>query len=398
MMPKENAYLELLKFSLSPKERDVPDCLSYIDWDSLLKFANKQSILGIYANVIVKDNQKFVDSKWMGNKPSRTNLIKWYGLLNIIENRNKLVDQKAIEVTKQYQNGGFETCILKGQGNAAYYPNPLSRLSGDIDIWVIPEIDKDNTDRLKQIVSFIKKTNAPEIMNKYHVEYHDNGISIEAHSVPAKFYISSSDMELQKYFIAKKERNTKNSIFLNNKSGKINVPTADFNLVYQLLHSYKHFLSEGIGLRHVIDYYYLLKKVEWVDDVVYMNMWQANKNEVIAYIKKFGCFKFAGALSYIIHEILGLEKEYMLIEPNRQEGEFLLCEILKSGNFGKFDERVNSIRRRTNHFSRYLSRILFKMRLINHYPQWVLMEPITYAIEFYDSRKYRKMLAKWMKE
>ena len=88
----------------------------------------------------------------------------------------------------------------------------------------------------------------------------------------------------------------------------------------------------------------------------------------------------------------------MLIEPNRQEGEFLLCEILKSGNFGKFDERVNSIRRRTNHFSRYLSRILFKMRLINHYPQWVLMEPITYAIEFYDSRKYRKMLAKWMKE
>ena len=142
--------------------------------------------------------------------------------------------------------------------------------------------------------------------------------------------------------------------------------TADFNMVYQLLHSYKHFLSEGIGLRHVIDYFFLLKNVEWVDTIDYSNMWQANKEEVLFYIKKFGYYKFACAMAYVIHDILGLEKEHMLIEPNKNEGKFLLQEIFEGGNFGKYDERVNAIHQKGNHLSRYFSRIWFMMRMIKH--------------------------------
>ncbi len=36
------------------------------------------------------------------------------------------------------------------------------------------------------------------------------------------------------------------------------VPTAAFNVVYQLVHIYKHLFQEGTGLRQVIDYYLLI--------------------------------------------------------------------------------------------------------------------------------------------
>ena len=132
-------FLKFLRYCLSYEKQHIPSCISCINWDALLNFAEKQSILGIYANVLFKNNNQLTESEWMGNKPSELCLMKWYGYFNIIERRNQQVNKKTIEVVKQYQKGGFDTYILKGQGNAAYYPNPMSRNSGDIDIWVIPK-------------------------------------------------------------------------------------------------------------------------------------------------------------------------------------------------------------------------------------------------------------------
>ncbi len=41
--------------------------------------------------------------------------------------------------------------------------------------------------------------------------------------------------------------------------GEIVAPTARFNAIQQLLHIYHHLFDSGIGLRQIMDYYFVLK-------------------------------------------------------------------------------------------------------------------------------------------
>ena len=36
------------------------------------------------------------------------------------------------------------------------------------------------------------------------------------------------------------------------------IPTVEFNIIFQLTHIYSHLMNEGIGLRQLLDYYYVL--------------------------------------------------------------------------------------------------------------------------------------------
>ena len=42
------------------------------------------------------------------------------------------------------------------------------------------------------------------------------------------------------------------------EQGEIAIPTMEFNLIFQLTHIYAHLMNEGIGLRQLLDYYYVL--------------------------------------------------------------------------------------------------------------------------------------------
>lgn len=54
------------------------------------------------------------------------------------------IEAKALQfekISKIFADSGFHTCLLKGQGNALYYPNPFVRQSGDIGLWVEGKCD-----------------------------------------------------------------------------------------------------------------------------------------------------------------------------------------------------------------------------------------------------------------
>ena len=41
-------------------------------------------------------------------------------------------------------------------------------------------------------------------------------------------------------------------------AGQISVPTIEFNMIFQLIHIMRHFFHDGMGLRQLVDYYWLL--------------------------------------------------------------------------------------------------------------------------------------------
>lgn len=66
-------------------------------------------------------------------------------------------------------------------------------------------------------------------------------------------------------------------------------------------------------------------------------------------------------MMWVLKEACGMSSENMLCEPNEIEGNFLLCEIMAGGNFGK--SRTDGLNR--NSLSRY--RVM-----VQHYPSEVL--------------------------
>ena len=42
------------------------------------------------------------------------------------------------------------------------------------------------------------------------------------------------------------------------EQGEIAIPTVEFNIIFQLTHIFSHLMNEGIGLRQLVDYYYVL--------------------------------------------------------------------------------------------------------------------------------------------
>ena len=52
-------------------------------------------------------------------------------------------------------------------------------------------------------------------------------------------------------------------------------------------------------------------------------------------LKHLGLWKFAGAVMYVLHEVVGLPEEKMIAPMAEKRGKLLLAEILNGGNFGK---------------------------------------------------------------
>ena len=69
------------------------------------------------------------------------------------------------------------------------------------------------------------------------------------------------------------------------EQGEVAIPTVEFNFIFQLTHIYAHLMNEGIGLRQLLDYYFVLLHAD-IKNVV----------ELQRNLKHIGLWKFAGAI------------------------------------------------------------------------------------------------------
>lgn len=105
------------------------------EWDELFDMSQKQAVAGVIFSALDKLSVH-------GQKPPSPLIYKWIGVSEQIKQRNILLNQKCVDLTGLFSDSGFDSCILKGQGNALMYPEPLLRTSGDIDIWGKGKRDK----------------------------------------------------------------------------------------------------------------------------------------------------------------------------------------------------------------------------------------------------------------
>jgi len=294
--------------------------LSEDDWGKLFRIAQQQSLVGIcFSGIESLPNEQ---------RPPKKVLLNWYASTLQIENRNIAVSKYTMELCSQLFGDGFSACILKGQAAAAYYPNALRRQSGDIDLWMRTSCGTLQKDR-NMTIAFVRNNMGNAKARYHHIDYDvNNDIHVELHFMPTWLNNPITNRKLQRWF-----ENVKDAQFANNTNGGFSVPTDMFNAIYLLLHIQKHILEEGIGLRQLLDYYYLLLKCDFDN----------RKKELNSLFKRFGMIRTARAVMYVLHEVFDLDHKRLLCEPDEKLGRFLIEEIMLAGNFGKYDPRIRNL-------------------------------------------------------
>ncbi len=320
---------ELLQVALGNR-----DSLSAIpsanEWANLLRDAQKQSIVGILADGLERLPE--------AQRPPRPILFRWIGLTQMVEKSYALQMQRAKELTELFSAKGYSSTVLKGVGFSQLYDNPAHRQCGDIDLWV-------DGDR-KEVLLWVRASYGVEHVVWHHIDANIfDDVHTEIHFHPGWFYNPFLNIRLQKWFESWKKSQMNPILELGFAH-----PSLPFNAVYSLVHLYHHFIEEGIGIRHILDYYFIL-----------IHLPLGEREEVVRVLENLGLLKLASALMWVLGVICGLKDEYFLTSPNEKEGRFLLDEIVRGGNFGRY--RTDYRKRNT------IERIV---TFLKHYPREVI--------------------------
>ena len=368
-------FFDFLRFCIG-SDSEIPSSLKEADWKELYRIAQKQCLVGILFDGIQKLPPAEVGM-------SKDLLLQWMMQCQMQEKANVRLNDAAIQVSEWFRKKGFRTCILKGQGNALLYSNGLHRTPGDIDIWV------EGGD--KRVISFVRSISPHEKACYHHIEFPSyKGVEVEVHYRPSFLLCFWHNRKLQKYYERVKEEQFSHRVMLG-EQGEIAIPTVEFNLIFQLTHIYAHLMNEGIGLRQLLDYYYVLISDDLLvisDDLLMISDdLLVIRDRVQKELKELGLWKFAGAIMYIMQEVFGLPASRLIVPPNEKYGRFVLNEVLEAGNFGKHDARNRFGRSQLGH---NLQRVYRDIRLVRYFPAEALCEPLFRIWHFFWRLKHRR--------
>ena len=424
MEKQHQIFFDFLRFCIG-SDSEITSSLKEADWKELYRIAQKQCLVGV-----LFDGIKKLPTEHVGMKKEL--LLQWMAESQMLEKANVRLNDAAIQVSEWFRKKGFRTCILKGQGNALMYPNPYSRTPGDIDIWV------EGGD--KRVISFVRSISPHEKACYHHIEFPSyKGVEVEVHYRPSFLLCFWHNRKLQKYYERVKEEQFSHRVMLG-EQGEIAIPTAEFNLVFQLTHIYAHLMNEGIGLRQLLDYYYVLCD--------FYKVYQNSSNHLSSFsnpsvslskgsstfspspsssgsgdvtalrcseplrykdggpskvspncagcdrlgalqkeLKELGLWKFAGAIMYIMQDVFGMPASRLIVPPNEKYGRFVLNEVLEAGNFGRHDERNRFGRSKLGH---NLQRVYRDIRLVRYFPAEAMSEPFFRVWHFFWRLKHRR--------
>ena len=197
------------------KVSDLP--LSASDWMQLFELAHRQAVTGLWIDGVSEGNARPDDALWG----------KWIGHLFHMEKVNAFIFRRGEQWVKELAEAGISASVFKGSSVAVWYPRPLHRSYGDIDIVV--------TGGWEKLKGFLEAQNTElfRCESDEIVIQDPQGVYIEFHRQWEYLYHPKSNARLQELC----------------KDGL----SDEMYLVCLILHLQRHFLTYGIGLKQVCD-------------------------------------------------------------------------------------------------------------------------------------------------
>lgn len=274
----QKSFLEIVKAGLWGNGNPIIRIDGTTDWQEVYRLATEQSVLGL-----VLDGLEHSDVK-----PPQVLLLQWIGEVQVIEQRNKGMNQFVAELVEKMRASDIYAILVKGQGVAQCYEKPLWRSSGDVDL-LLSEV---NYKKAKELLLPLSSNNKNEEMYSQHLGMSIGQWYVEIHGSLRTGLSARVDKEVdaaqESVFIGGNVRSWDNNgtlVFLP-------APTEDVFLVFT--HFIKHFYKEGMSLRQICDWCRLLwtyreslnygKLGLWITKCGLMGEWKAFYNLASRYL------------------------------------------------------------------------------------------------------------------
>lgn len=292
--------------SLFPLEADV--------WKEIREMAQKQTVSGIlYDGVLLLPEALH---------PPLDIFLAWVAEIDSIERQNQQMNRVIVECHATLSKQGISLMLLKGQGIAAFYRNPLHRVCGDID-WYCS--GKNDVCKIKEML--IKSAVCVTVQPGHSLFYCWKGVAIEHHVK----LLDIHNPFLRKYIRNLEDGEKARSMHLNIGGERIQLPSPLLVILLVNIHILKHMLSFGIGLRQLCDSACLISALSK----------QIDNEELKSIYKKIGIYQWVHILHEVLVSELGLDEEKLPFPCNKKTDKAtrMLQEVWSCGNFGFYDVR-----------------------------------------------------------
>ena len=320
MTQEQQILLAVLKSSLNP-HIPLPKTDS-CDWEIVFREANQQAVTLLFYDAIAPilpllppDIRQSVTQRGMRSIASNANVEK---------NKNKLVS--FLEQEEQ------PYVILKGEAAAAYYPNPHLRALGDVDFLV----QKESKEYLHK--KFLQQGfEASNLEHSHHITYRKPGAIQEMHFEVAGIPNGTPGFHVRTFLADIFNDATEQEL----DGHTFYVPSHPHHGLVLLLHMQHHILSDGFGLRHLMDWGCYVNKTSA------MSFWET---QLLPFLKKIGLSVFAFAMTKTAALAFGTACPDWAQDVPDSLCQEILEDILEGGNLGKKDKtRKASSKMVSNH-------------------------------------------------
>lgn len=284
--------------------------LTPAQWGALYRLACQQTVVGV-----VFRGMDFLPA---GCLPPDALLAQWVAAVDAIERKNQRTYRILDELYALFRRQGLHPVLLKGQGVAHYYAQPLLRVPGDIDLYFA---SRDEFRAACRCVRELGIAVAPKSDGS--VEFRWRGLEVELHSRFLDVY-----NPLPQRMVKRAERR---SGYVNRRLApllrtEVFMPTPSLELLLLSAHILKHALGWGIGLRQLCDMARACHRLHGVYEA----------QRLRRMFRHAGLSRWEGLLHAFLVDQLGLPPDELPYGGRARSSRPLLGVVLRGGNFGLY--------------------------------------------------------------
>ena len=302
----------LLRCALWDQKPDARQLGETPDWQAIMLAAGRHTVHGLVAQQVKKVAEQ------QDNEPLMRAAMK---VLMKTSHDNRHANAVVADLARVMREGGYHAVLLKGQGVARYYPQPELRCVGDIDYYTGEKTDEIAARLQEELPDLCYHPSGNEAKHKNGTL---RGVEIELHRRATNMSIMPTAMEIHEW--TEEVLNSDDQRTATIDGCEVTVPSALFDAIYVFHHFYRHFLRDGIGLRHICD---------WLR-TLYANRDEIDTKELERLLRKFEMLEAWQLFGLMAVRNLGMPQDaFPLFDGRRtRAADMLMRELVKDSNFG----------------------------------------------------------------
>ena len=311
----------LVRIAIGTESADVPFDVKVVEWTKLYALARKQGVLALAFDGLMRLFE--VDKELAKSFPMPLKL-QWINAVVQIEQRYNTSRDVCADLAAKWAEQGIKTLCLKGMAFSTYYPEPSHRECGDFDCYLFDDYAKGNA------IARELGAKVDESMYK-HSEMIFRKVMVENHRFIVAVRNGKKTKSLHALLDSLARTEERTQLF----DTKIEMPSAMFNAIFLNYHSLTHFLSEGIRLRHLLDWALFFKAEQKSID------WK----RFYEVCDEYHLRAFVDCMTALAVEVCGVKVEDETITTSSPYAERVLDSIINEDN-AVFSQKVGAWRKR----------------------------------------------------